>query len=294
VLRLAISLTVALALLSSIGVISAPAQQAYSGYGHSQFSKTGFAEARFGYVWGLNEIRLRDGDNALIPPSKREIDLQGILFGAAAAKFVTDDLGIRIQGWIDVPTQMRNDFYMDRTVASWDTRARYIVADLSFIYSIGPQNMPLTTGLMAGYRYNDFDYDSRTVGQPAGTFHDHLQIHVPYMGVYYANAGMLNSLVRLDVLYAPIIMCRLDSNEQRSSVVTQITGQAVTGQFFETFFSWSWPLSDSTLIGVFGNYTYMDLSGGATVVQGGRSSTRFSMDCPYNIGSTGLTLTYTF
>ncbi len=268
--------------------------QGFPAPSQSPFAKTGFAEARFGYLWGINEIRLRDGDNALIPPSKREIDLQGIVFGAAAGTFFTDDIGVRIQGWIDIPMQMRNEFYLDRTGASWDTRARYIVADLSFIYSIGPRNMPLTAGLMAGYRYNDFDYDSRTVGQPAGTFHDHFQIHVPYMGVYYANTGMLDSLVRLDVLYAPIIFSRLDSNEQRSSVVSQITGQSVTGQFFETLFSWSWPLSRSALLGVYATYTYMDLSGGATVVQGGLKSTRFSLDCPYNIVSTGLTLTYTF
>lgn len=293
-LKTAASLALALVVVCDVCIAVALGQQTFPAPSQTPFAKSGFAEARFGYQWGLNEIRLRDGDNALIPPSKRDIDLQGILFGVAAGKFFTDDVGVRIQGWIDIPTQMRNQFYLDRAYDSWDTRARYIAADLSLIYSIGPRNMPLTAGLMAGYRYTDFDYDSRTVGQPAGTFHDHFQIHVPYMGVYYANAGMLDSLVRLDVLYAPIIFCRLDSNEQRSSVATQITGQAVTGQFFETFFSWSWPLSDSALAGIFATYTYMDFSGGATVVQGGVQSTRFSMDSPFNIVATGITLTYAF
>jgi hypothetical protein len=257
-------------------------------------SKNSFAEAQFGYLWGLNEIKLRDGDNALIAPSKREIELQGILFAVAAGTFFTDDLGARVQAWIDIPQQIRSNFCLDQAVRSWDTRPRYIAADLAGIYSIGPPSMGLTAGLMAGYRYNDFDYDSRTVGQPAGTFHDHFQIHIPYLGVYYANSAMAGSVARLDVVFSPFVLSRLDSDEHRSDVVTAIEGHSVTGKFFETLFSWSWPLSGSALAGVFANYTYLDLSGGATVVTGGRTSTRFSLDSRYHLVFAGLTLTYTF
>jgi len=262
--------------------------------GHPPSSKTGFAEARFGYLWGLNVINLRDGDNALIPPSKREIELQGLLFGLAAGKFFTQDLGARVLAWIDLPQQVRCDFFIVRMEGSWEVRPRYIAADIAGIYSIGPPGMPLTAGLMAGYRYTDLDYDSRTASQPAGTLQDHFQIHIPYLGVYYANTAMIGSVVRLDVIFSPLTLSRLDSNGSWSGMVTQIQGASVTGQFFETYFNWSWPLSESVLAGVFGSYTYLDLSGGATVVRGGRASTRFSMDSNYNIGLAGITLTYTF
>lgn len=286
--------TLSLVILSSMCSAWNSPQQGPPATGNSKTPKTSFAEARFGYLWGINEIKLRDGDNALIPPSKREFELQGILYGIAAGTFFTDDLGVRVQAWIDVPQQIRNNFYLDRTVRSWDTRPRYIAADLAAIYSIGPRGLPLTAGLMAGYRYTDLDYDSRTVSQPAGTFHDHFQIHIPYLGVYYANTAMAGSVARLDVVFSPIALCRLDSDEHRSDVVTEIQGHSVTGRYFETFFSWSWPVSGSTLVGIFADYTYLDLSGGATVVQGGRASTRFSLDAPFNIVLTGVSLSYAF
>jgi len=262
--------------------------------GHAPSSKTGFAEARFGYLWGLNVINLRDGDNALIPPSKRDIELQGLLFGLAAGKFFSQDLGARVLAWIDVPQQVRCDFYIDGAERTWEVRPRFIAADISGIYRVGPLGMPLTAGLIAGYRYTDLDYDSRTASQPPGTLQDHFQIHIPYLGVYYANTAMFGSVVRLDVIFSPLTLCRLDSNGSWAGAVTQIQGASVTGHFFETYFNWSWPLSDSVLAGIFGNYTYLDLAGGATVVRGGRASTRFSMDSNYNIGLAGITLTYTF
>ncbi|MBI4963957.1 MAG: hypothetical protein HY913_11830 [Desulfomonile tiedjei] len=263
--------------------------------GHWQSAKKkSMVEGRFGYLFGFNEIRLRDGDNANIPPSKREVPLDGLVFGLEGETFVMEDLAVRIQGWINVPFQIRSDFYLNGSTRSWDSLGQYVGADLSAIYHFGLGGMPYTAGLVAGYRYNNFDYQSKTVGQPAGTSEDHFHVHIPYLGVYYANSAMMGSVVRLDILFSPLALTRLDAQRRVQGAVTNIEGHSVTGIWFESYFQWSRRLSPNALLGVFANYDFLQLSGGATEVQAQQGSTRFSLDSRHHLFMTGISATYTF
>jgi len=262
--------------------------------GHGVSPKKSMVEARFGYIWGANEIRLRDGDNANLPPSNRWVACDGLLFGVQGETFVMKDLAVRAQGWINVPMQIRSNFNVDRIAGSWDTLGQYVAADLAAIYHFGLGGMPYSAGLVAGYRYNNFDYQSKTVGQPAGTSEDHFHVHIPYLGVYYANSAIVGSVVRLDILASPFALTRLDAQRRRQGIVTNIEGHSITGAWFESYFQWSWPVSRNALVGVFANYNFLLLSGGATEVQARQGSTRFSLDSRNHLFMTGLSATYTF
>ncbi|MBM4329458.1 MAG: hypothetical protein FJ118_20125 [Deltaproteobacteria bacterium] len=260
-------------------------------YGMSE--KRSMAEGRFGYFWGWHEIRLREGDNALIPPSKKEVTLSSLIFSAQAETFPMKDLAVRVQGWLNIPQTHRNEVWFDRRWAAWDTRSRYLGADLSAVYHFGMGGMPYTAGLVAGYRFYDFDYTSQAVSAPAGDFQDHLSAHIPYVGVYYAHSQFIGSVVRLDLLAAPITLARYRSDRSVSNSMFHIDGHAVTGFWFESLFEWLLPLTDNALAGVIAQYNYLELSGGATVEADGRS-TRFSMDSRHNVIVLGLSATYTF
>ncbi|MFZ5867291.1 MAG: hypothetical protein ACOYXY_15510 [Thermodesulfobacteriota bacterium] len=260
-------------------------------YGMSQ--KRSMVEGRFGYFWGWHEIRLREGDNELIPPSKKEVTLSSPIFSAQAETFPMKDLAVRVQGWLNVPQTHRNEVWFDRRWTAWDTRSRYLAADLSAVYHFGMGGMPYTAGLVGGYRFYDFDYTSQAVTGPAGDFQDHLSVHVPYVGVYYAHSQFIGSVVRLDILAAPITLARYRSDRSLSNSMFHIDGHAVTGFWFESLFEWLLPLTENALAGVFAQYNYLELSGGATVEADGRS-TRFSMDSRHNLIVLGLSATYTF
>ncbi len=256
--------------------------------------KKSMVEGRFGYLWGANEIRLRDGDNGNLFPSNRHVSLDGLLFGLQGETFVLDDLAVRVQGWINVPWQNRGNWNVDQRAMSWDSRGQYVAADLAAIYHFGLGGMPYAAGLVAGHRYNNFDYQSKTVGQPAGTSEDHFHIHIPYLGVYYANSGMVGSVVRLDIFASPFALTRLDGQRRGQRGVTNIEGHSITGVWFESYFQWSFSVSRSALIGAFAKYNYLQLSGGATETRAQSGSTRFSLDSWHNLFMTGISATYTF
>jgi hypothetical protein len=249
-------------------------------------------EARAGYLWGVNEIRFRDGDNAIIAPGKIELNVNGLIFGLQGETFVMKDLTVRAQAWINIPQELRSDFLLDRTRRSWDTRAQFFEADLSVIYHLGLGGMPYTAGLTAGYRFDNFDYKSTLVAA-AGTFHDHIHVHIPYLGIYYAHSNFVGSVVRLDILASPFTLSRVDGAQDLAGSITQIDGQSLTGFWFESFFGWSRPVGRSAFLGAFVKYNYLGLSGGATL-EINNSSTRFSMDSWHHLFATGLTATYTF
>ena len=254
--------------------------------------KKSLIEARTGYLWGVNEIRFRDGDNAIIPPGKQELNVNGVLFGLQGETFVMKDLALRAQTWINIPQALRSDFLLDGTRRSWDTRAQFFEADLSIIYHLGLGSMPYTAGLTAGYRFDNFDYKSTLVAS-TGTFHDHMHVHIPYLGIYYAHTGFVGSVVRLDILASPFTLSRLDGAQDLAGSITQVDGQSLTGFWFESFFGWSRPVGRSAFLGAFAKYNYLGLSGGATL-EVNNSSTRFSMDSWHHLFATGLTATYTF
>ncbi len=255
--------------------------------------KKSVIEARAGYLWGINEIRFRDGDNAIIAPGKKDLNVSGVIFGLQGETFVMTDLAVRAQAWINIPQALRSDFLLDRTSRSWDTRAQFFEADLSVIYHLGLGGMPYTAGLTAGYRFDNFDYKSANVAVPGGSFHDHLHVHIPYLGIYYAHSNFVGSVVRLDVLASPFTISRLDGAQDLAGSITQVDGHSLTGFWFESFFGWSKPIGQSAFLGAFAKYNYLGLSGGATVERD-NSSTRFSMDSWHHLFVSGLTATYTF
>jgi hypothetical protein len=255
--------------------------------------KKSLIEARAGYLWGVNEIRFRDGDNAIIAPGKQELNVNGVIFGLQGETFAMKDLAVRAQAWINIPQALRSDFLLDRTRSSWDTRAQFFEADLSVIYHLGLGGMPYTAGLTAGYRFDNFDYKSANVAVPGGSFHDHMHVHIPYLGIYYAHSNFVGSVVRLDILASPFTISRLDGAQDLAGSITQIDGQSLTGFWFESFFGWSRPIGQSAFLGAFAKYNYLGLSGGATVERD-NSSTRFSMDSWHHLFMAGLTATYPF
>jgi hypothetical protein len=256
--------------------------------------KKSLIEARTGYLWGVNEIRFRDGDNAIIAPGRQDVNVNGVIFGLQGETFASNDLAVRAQAWINIPQALRSDFFLDGIRRSWDTRAQFFEADLSVIYHLlAGSGMPYTAGLTAGYRFDHFDYKSASVAVPGGSFHDHLQVHIPYLGIYYAHSHFRGSVVRLDVLASPFTLSRLDATQDLGGTITRIDGQSLTGCWFESFFGWSKPVGSSAFVGAFAKYDYLALSGGATIERD-NASTRFSMDSWHHLFVTGLTASYSF
>jgi len=262
-----------------------------TGSGYSE--RKGMLEARGGYLWGTNQLRFRDGDNDLMAPAKKEISLESPVFGILAETYRSTDFALRAQGWINLPQNRRSDWLMDRTARQWETQARYLAGDLSVAYYLGLGGMPYSAGLAAGYRYVDHDYQSATPRNAVGYYEDHLHVHIPYLGVFYGNGDFAGTVVRLDLHVSPLTMSRLDSEQNFNGVQTQVEGHSMTGLWFESLFSWCFPVTRSALIGVFVNYSFMELSGGTTVRRTGQS-TRFSLDSRSHLTMVGLTAAYSF
>jgi hypothetical protein len=257
-------------------------------------AKRRLLEGRIAYFWGFHEIWIRDGDNAHIPPSKKEITLNSPLFGVYGETFLREDLALRVQGWMNIPFQHRNDFLFDGTALGWEVEARHIGVDIAAIYHLGLRKTPYMAGLVGGYRFNDFSYRSLRDIVPQGSFDDHLEIHIPYLGVYYAHVNFIGSVVRLDLHASPLTLCRYEGERNlQDAEPMRIKGHSVTGFWYETLFSWSIPAGRNSFVGLYAKYDYLELSGGATVSTL-TSSTRFSMDSRHNLIRTGLIVTYTF
>jgi len=262
-------------------------------------SRSTSIQVRPAYMWGYNEIWFRDGDNALIRPSKKEVTLNSPALAIEVEKSLMSDLSVRLQGLVNLPTDSRTDFLFDRpdqqrqTSLAWDTRSRYIAGDLSLVYSIGPDDSPLQAGLVVGYRYNDFTYDSTRANYPPGIFEDRLQIHVPYTGVYYEDRGFVGSNLRLDLLWSPLTLATLESERSMLGTWMRIKGHSITGLWLESYFAWTVPVTRRFSLGPFARYNFIELSGGATI-KNGALSTRFSMDSRHHLIFTGLSLSYAF
>lgn len=280
---------------------------------HEKFQRFSIVEARAGYMWGVNQILLRDGDNANLPPGKREVSLESPAFGLQGEMFTSNDLSIRAQGWINLPQGHQGVFYFDRTARSWNTTTRYIAGDIAAVYHFGPvgsfygkfesggvyngasrRSGPATfAGIMAGFRYNNLDCQSTTIHDARATFHDFLHIYIPYLGVYYADGDFMGSVLRLEVLASPLTLSKIDSRETLLGAQTTIDGHSVMGCWVESLLGWFWPVTDKALVGAFAKFNFLELSGGATVWRS-PSSTRFSLDGRQYIFITGLTANYSF
>ncbi len=275
-----------------------------SSFFHDHSPKNSSLELGLGYSFGFNWILFRDGDNANFLPTKKEIPLDSLAFGLQGHTFLTSDLAVGTQGWINIPEKIRSTFVLypatpivesglATATTSWDTSARYIEADLSASYFFGLHGMPYAAGLTAGYRFTDLSYDSVQVSAPSGTFYDHFQVHIPYLGVYYGHTELIGSTFRLDLLMSPITLARLDSNRLQVPLPVQIDGHSVTGFWFESLFEFSVPVSGEAFVGAFAKYNYLELNGGATMMNAVQS-TRFSMDSRKHLFITGLNLSYRF
>jgi hypothetical protein len=265
--------------------------------------KDTLVEVRPGYLWGMNEIWVRDGDNeqmALFPqlrPFKKEITMNAPALGLLVETFARKNLAIRLQAWAGYPFDHRNEFYLDGVTTAWDTDARYLSVDVAAVYHLCLSPMPYTAGIIAGYRYYNFDYPSESVTPgPAGTlgtFHDHMQIHVPHLGVYYAHGRLLGSVARFDFLASPIAIMTMESERVQGASSMNIEAHALTGIFLDFYTGWARPITRDIYLGFYGRYNYLELSGGATV-KSGLPSTRFSLDSRCHLFMTGFTVGYTF
>lgn len=282
-------------------------------------SKKSMLEARTGYLWGVNALWVRDGDNFNSPSGKREVSLESPLFGIQGeTRWLSDDLGARVQGWINLPQTSTGDFFLDQRdpagnppgtviAQSWESESRYMAADIAAVYHLGPFGrypnhlgnigMPYSAALTAGYRYMDFDIASSRHAAPVGLAEDHMHIHIPYLGVHYANEDFMGTLVRLDLLASPLTMSRIDAHRQFTGEFIEMEGQSTSGFWFETLFSWSLPVGEQGFLGIFTQYEYLELSGGATLkrTQGSTLySTRFSLDSISHLVVVGASGVVTF
>jgi hypothetical protein len=257
--------------------------------------KSSLIEGRFGYLFGFSELRLRDGDNANstnIAPMRRDIDVTGLYFELQGETFVSRNLAVRAQGWVNVPEKKPNDFY-DPQMFAWDTKTRFLGGDLAAVYHFGIGGTPYAAGIIAGYRYQDYDLKADRKNAPGGIYYEHTSVHIPHLGVYYAHSDFLGAIARLDISASPLALSLVDARRHLGSVITEIDGHSVTGVWFEGFFQMALPISEGGLLGAFTRYNYLELSGGATV-ETGLASTRFSMDSRYHLFAIGITAAYTF
>lgn len=249
--------------------------------------------AMVGYSWGVNEIRLRDGDNYNLKPGKREVSLESTVIGLQLETSRSLDMGLRFQGWINIPERGRGDWLFESASKGWDTKSGYQMADLSLAYYLGLGGMPYSAALVGGYRYCRLDCRSTAVVNNAETTEDVMQVHIPYVGVYYGHKDFLGSEIRLDLRTSVLTIASLESAQYVGGSTRQVKGSSVTGFWFESLFSWNLTLSEKASAGLFANYTYVELSGGATV-QKEFASTRFSMDSRSHLAIVGVTGFYHF
>jgi hypothetical protein len=303
-------------LVMSLGLFSAPADaMEFSPIpNHSPFhpSDQSIVEARAGYMWGTNQIQYRNGDNGLIPAGRKDISLDSPIFGLQAGTFAVSDLAVRAQAWINIPLVWRSNFLFDGQSLGWDTQSNYFEADLSAIYHFGLGHMPYTAAIVGGYRFYKVDYESHRITRWSDSFHDHFQIHVPYFGVYYSHTDLANSLVRLEILFSPILFCGMEANQSLNNQIapppnrtlvnipqnTQLDGQSYIGQWADVTFEWSKRLGKNVLLGASSRFNFINPVAGARAQHINANQelqiTHYTMDMRYWLLSAGLTFTYTF
>ncbi len=244
-------------------------------------------------MWGANEVRFRDGDNPFMKPAWKRITLNSLTFEAGGETFVMDDLAIRGGGWINLPSDTGNDFYFLDERRHWETDRLCFGADLSAVYHFNLGGMPYGAGIIAGVRYNQYRYDAIQLPNPANFMDDRLQVLVPHLGVYYANSDLIGSVFRLDILASPITLALLDSDGRLNDSSYRVDGHSLTGIWFESYFQWALPINETFMVGLNARYRWLELSGGATMKIGARSS-RYSLDSTHHIICTGGVISVTF
>jgi hypothetical protein len=270
--------------------------------GMSPITKSAFLEARVGGLLGQGELRLREGDNDRVKPGRRNIDFSSWLFSAHGEKFVTDNLAVRVQGWANIPPSHKTDFFLDGGV-QWETNTRYLAGDLAAVLHFGRGMTPYSAGLIGGYRHNFFQMYSERPIDPVDEYRERSQVHIPYIGVYYAHSNFLGLVARFDVHASPIALSTVRGSSRTSyrpyDEERNLDGHSLTGIFFESFLQMNVPLSESFLAGAYARYDFLELHGGATVDSNrtdrtARTETRFSMDSRFHKLILGVSCAFTF
>lgn len=268
--------------------------------GMSPITKKTLFEARVGALLGYSELRIREGDNDHVLAGRRNVDFHSWVFSAQAERFITQNLAVRAQGWINIPPAHKSDFFFDGGV-QWRNTTQYAAFDLAGVLHFGRGMTPYSAGLIGGYRFNFFDIYSERPTKDQDEYKERSQVHIPYLGVYYAHSNFLGGVARLDLHASPIVVSTVKGSSLtsiNSRELRTLDGHSLTGIFFDSFLQWSIPLSDSFLAGAFARYEFLELHSGATVNSHitGRSETEthFSMDSRFHKVLLGLSATFTF
>lgn len=255
-------------------------------------------ELRLGYLVGANRIFLRDGNDVSITPEKREIGIQSPLLQLQGQTRRSSDWLLRLQTWTNLPQTYRHDWVgFDRETGryrpkGWDTKALTVGADISGGYLLGLGGFPYSAAPVVGYRYTTFRYDSTSVSDSQANFDDRIQVHIPYIGVYYDNSDFVNSVVKLDLRTSLLTLAQIDSSGSHEAR-PRWTGNSVLGFWFEAMFSWNVKISERGRIGFFADYYYLEFTAGITASQGNERR-NFSLDSRLNTGVAGTSFSYLF
>lgn len=249
-------------------------------------------ELRLGYFTGAHRLFLRDGNNNLITPEKREIGIQSPLLHATGQTRRSSDWLLRLQAWTNLPQTYRHDWLSPSEAQAWDTKALAAGADVSGGYLLGLGGFPYSAAPVIGYRYTTFRYDSTSVGSSQENYDDRIQVHIPYVGVYYDNSDFVNSLVMLDLRTSVLTLAQIDSSGTQGAR-PNLTGNCVFGFWFEAMFSWHVRISERAKMGLFAEYSYLEFTASVTASES-RRKTNFHLDSRFHAGSAGVALSYLF
>jgi len=251
-----------------------------------------------GYFAGAHRMFLRDGNNNLITPEKREIGSQSPLLQATGQTRRSGDWLLRLQAWTNVPQTYRHDWWIydkqeRRYVAqAWDTKALTAGADIAGGYLLGLGGFPYSAAPVVGYRYMTLRYDSTRVADSRENYYDRIQVHLPYIGVYYDNSDFVNSVVKLDLRTSVLTLAQINSSGSRA-LMPALAGNSVFGFWFEAMFSWNIWISERASMGLFAEYSYLEFTASVTASEG-NSRTSFYLDSRSHAGSAGIVLSYLF
>ncbi len=268
--------------------------------GMSPITKKTLFEARVGALLGYSELRIREGDNPHVLAGRRNVDFHSWIFSAQAERFITQNLAVRAQGWINIPPAHKSDFFFDGGV-QWRSTTQYLAFDLAGVLHFGRGMTPYSAGLIGGYRFNYFDIYSERPTVDQDEYKERSQVHIPYIGVYYAHSNFLGGVARFDLHASPLAISTV-KGASNASITEQelrtLDGHSLTGIFFDSFLQWSIPISESFLAGAFARYEFLELHSGATVNNrvGGQleTETHFSMDSRFHKVILGLSASFTF
>ncbi len=272
------------------------------GMSKPESKKRDLLQCRPGYLFGTNRLQFREGDNAHILPSVQDVYLFTGMLGVEVRKFLGKDIGIRVQGSINIPDRSRNDFLLfdgeSVRVRSWKTRCRAMDADVGLVYDFALGVMPYDAGLLAGCKYHHFEYSSDGEDK-SGPFRNSMHVLIPNLGFYYVNSDLAGFRVRFDLNASPAVFSRVYADGYVGDSTLRIDGHSLTGAWYDTSFVVSAPVTEGFELGVSCRYNYLELTGGATLNSvrlrdGQYASTRFSMDSRHHLFVVALSGAYAF